>query len=750
MMNIRSKILVLFTALGVIILAGIISVALYTENMILQIEKNGCKAGSQNVKNFLKSQIDSSSNSSNAVTLWDEYLEAAQKNDIQWIKDNVLFYAKENSNMEFLLTLNPHGKVLCEINSPNSLKKLESKNLQLYQQLSKDVHVASDIIKTNQGFYIITIVPIVGSSDAQFKHPFGYTLYGRKINKKLLDQGESITGLSIKIGSTDGISESTKGFIDTNSTSMKLGEVTSSHEKEGIRTTFKDELKDNFGNSLGNVFVQILSTRGMIAVNGFLQGMVIVCILILIVLIICTFMINRIVIKPIRSTSLMMKDISQGKGDLTGQLKISTKDEMGEMAKYFNAFVNKTRCSIKEVYDSVFVLKNTANNMTGISDTMATSSAETSGKTSQISVMAKDISNGFIHMHNDMTSVENFISTAASSVRGISGTVTNLASTADQTSLSVKNSFSLVDEITNRIRISADEAKNVSKSVNTVAISVKEINLSLNEVSTNCNNSKKITHDAKNKAQETNEIINTLNNSSREIGKIIDVIKNIADQTNMLALNAAIEAAGAGEAGKGFGVVANEVKELARQTGEATEEIGNKIDNMREQMQKAVGAVSTITSVIDEINIITYTIASAVIEQSATINEISKSMLDTTEKVKNITTDIEDVSQKAKAVAQSSEESAKAVNLIAHSTTELSNSSITVVKDTESATAIIRNISTKSQELLKQVIEILKYIEDINASSEEVTAGAEETNEVAKMLVILARSLERLVSQFKV
>ena len=119
---------------------------------------------------------------------------------------------------------------------------------------------------------------------------------------------------------------------------------------------------------------------------------------------------------------------------------------------------------------------------------------------------------------------------------------------------------------------------------------------------------------------------------SRQIGKIVNVISDIADQTNMLALNASIEAAGAGEAGKGFAVVANEVKELAKQTAEATEEISQQIEDMQFNITCAVGSMETITDVTKEITHITNTIAAAVTEQSAITGEISNSIVRASQK----------------------------------------------------------------------------------------------------------------------
>ena len=110
------------------------------------------------------------------------------------------------------------------------------------------------------------------------------------------------------------------------------------------------------------------------------------------------------------------------------------------------------------------------------------------------------------------------------------------------------------------------------------------------------------------------------------MGKVVKLINSIAEQTNMLALNAAIEAARAGEAGKGFSVVANEVKELAKQTTLATEQIQLKVETIQIDTTAVVGEIGQISEIIGKINALQTTIATAVDEQTATVQEISKNL----------------------------------------------------------------------------------------------------------------------------
>ena len=111
--------------------------------------------------------------------------------------------------------------------------------------------------------------------------------------------------------------------------------------------------------------------------------------------------------------------------------------------------------------------------------------------------------------------------------------------------------------------------------------------------------------------------------AANEIGEVVELIKAIADQTNLLALNATIEAARAGEAGKGFAVVANEVKSLANQTAQATQEISNQINSIQEETRTAVDNIQSISKIIEEINTNSGEIRQAVDEQSRATSEIA-------------------------------------------------------------------------------------------------------------------------------
>ncbi|WP_341732512.1 HAMP domain-containing protein [Microcoleus sp. EPA2] len=166
----------------------------------------------------------------------------------------------------------------------------------------------------------------------------------------------------------------------------------------------------------------------------------------------------------------------------------------------------------------------------------------------------------------------------------------------------------------------------VSTNTQSVAIGIEQMNFSIREIAKNASEAATVAYSAVKMAETTNETITKLGLSSAEIGNVVKVITSIAQQTNLLALNATIEAARAGEAGKGFAVVANEVKELAKQTAAATEDISKKVEAIQGDTRSSVQAIAQITSIINQISDFQTTIASAVEEQTAITTEISRNV----------------------------------------------------------------------------------------------------------------------------
>ncbi|MBA3782385.1 MAG: methyl-accepting chemotaxis protein, partial [Nocardioides sp.] len=165
--------------------------------------------------------------------------------------------------------------------------------------------------------------------------------------------------------------------------------------------------------------------------------------------------------------------------------------------------------------------------------------------------------------------------------------------------------------------------------------------------------------------------VSKLGTSSQEIGNVVKVITSIAEQTNLLALNATIEAARAGEAGKGFAVVANEVKELARETANATEDIARRVEAIQGDTGGAVEAIREIATIITSINDYQLTIASAVEEQTATTSEMSRNVAEASAGSGEIASNIAGVAAAADTTTQSVTQTLDAINELARMSNDL-------------------------------------------------------------------------------
>jgi methyl-accepting chemotaxis protein len=324
------------------------------------------------------------------------------------------------------------------------------------------------------------------------------------------------------------------------------------------------------------------------------------------------FMTGFMVVKPISEVVDGLKDIAEGEGDLTKKLNINSEDEVGELAKWFNTFMGKLQSIIKEI----------------------------GGNAGSMTTASVDLSN-------------------------LSG---NLSEGADVTSAKSNTVATAAEEMSANINSVAAAMEEASTNMNLVATAAEEMTSTINEIAQNSEQARTITQDAVNQADDASQKIDELGRAAQEISKVTETITEISEQTNLLALNATIEAARAGEAGKGFAVVANEIKELARQTAEATQDIKDRIEGIQRSTSMSVKQVEEISRVINDVNEIVSTIATAVEEQSVTTKEIAGNVAQASGGIQEVTENI----------AQSSTVSSEIARDIAdvnQSSTDMSNSS---------------------------------------------------------------------------
>ncbi|SLM32923.1 hypothetical protein MTBBW1_820015 [Desulfamplus magnetovallimortis] len=339
--------------------------------------------------------------------------------------------------------------------------------------------------------------------------------------------------------------------------------------------------------------------------NSLMKLIFIVFMLDLMLLVTIFISVRFIVINPIKKVSEGLKDIAQGEGDLTRRLEIKHQNEIGELSFWFNTFIQKLQNIIRDIGNETQTVTNASEEFSGIAGYLDDGSKNMSERAQSVSSAAEEMSSNFA-------------------------------------------------AVASRMEENTEE-------MNRVASSTGEMQVTVSEIARNSEQAKRITDEAVLLVQQTSVSVDALGASAKDIDKVTESITEISEQINLLALNATIEAARAGDAGKGFAVVATEIKELARQTAQATLEIKKSIEASQEATAGTVSDIDKIKKVTSDINDIISIIASAVEEQSSTtqqinertstissgLSEINENVSQASEVTRMITEDIAEVSRTA-------------------------------------------------------------------------------------------------------
>ncbi len=321
-----------------------------------------------------------------------------------------------------------------------------------------------------------------------------------------------------------------------------------------------------------------------------------------------------------------------------GVFKTVVKDEFSELSAYTRSFVSSVRTLVKDVHGNSENLNSSSQGLAEVSDQIHDGSIDSAKRADAVAAAAEEMS-------SNMTSV-------------------------------------------------AAATEQASANLNVMTTATEEISSTVDAIQHSTKNAKAITSDAVVQAADISEKVDALGSAVLDVGKVTETIAEISSQTNLLALNATIEAARAREAGKGFAVVANEIKDLAKQTADATGEIKERIEGIQASTDVTVTGIRKITDIITQIDTIVSGVAVSLDEQSATMTELTA----------NIVQAGEGISEVSENVAQSS--------------------------------SVSQQISVD--------------ISEVNNAVGEITTGTGEVQQNADELRLLSQSLKKLIEKFNI
>lgn len=407
--------------------------------------------------------------------------------------------------------------------------------------------------------------------------------------------------------------------------------------------------------------------------------------------IVIAFIITRRITIPLLHTVRVMNEMAEG--NLSERLTVQTNDEIGEMGKSINKTCDSLAKVIKDIQENA--------------QTLASASEETSAIATQMASGA-----------NEMNSQA---STIASATEEMSTNIKTVDTAANKMNSGAQTVSSAATQISHNTQTVASAIEQVQSNTASIASASEEMSATVSEIAKNAEKANATTKNAVRSVGEASEQIVALSQSSQEISQIVDVIMDIAEQTKLLALNATIEAARAGEAGKGFAVVASEVKDLAKQTNDATEDIKRRVEGMQSTTKTTVDKVNGVSAVIKDVNDIVGVIASAVEEQNVTMKSNAESIAQVAAGIQEVSRNVAEVNA--------------GVNDIAKSITEVANGA--------------HEVATSSSEASKGAAEVATNISGISKAISDSSHGTQQLNSSATDLSNMAQALQGMTAKFK-
>ncbi|MGL1930921.1 MAG: methyl-accepting chemotaxis protein [Desulfotalea sp.] len=337
--------------------------------------------------------------------------------------------------------------------------------------------------------------------------------------------------------------------------------------------------------------------------------------------------ISRLITEPIKRVIQFTSEMA--KGDFSSVMIVDRKDEIGQLLESLNSMQSQLKKTMLSVTQGIGTLSTSSTTLNSVSEQLSSATQDTSNRANRVSIATEEMTN---NLHAVATSME-------------------------------------------------ESATNTAM----VVAATEEMTSTIAEIAGNANKARDISSNAVTQASNASQSMESLGKAAKDISQVTETITEISEQTNLLALNATIEAARAGEAGKGFAVVANEIKELAKQTAQATMDIKVKIDDVQSTTDTSIGQINEVTTVITKISELVNEMATAVSEQSAATQEISTNITQTSLGIQEVNENVSQCSSVAGTIGED-------ISIVNESTTEMSISSDNVLQNSSELSGLAERL----------------------------------------------------------